>query len=115
MSAHETTATAEVAAMPSHRRQHRMRIARRQHEVAVVVDEQRAAVLSTPAAARLVLEIGRALRSMAPGDCVRLVIDGEGFALTDAEARAVAAGLLRKADAADDWQRGIRAEGETTT
>lgn len=61
--------------------------------------------MTTVVAHRIGLAIARRLvPNLSPGELVALTINGERLELLGPVANRLAVGLLRKADAADDWQ-----------
>jgi hypothetical protein len=61
--------------------------------------------VSTVQAIETCLALGKAVAKLEPGEHVVLTIGGESLHLPHEVALKVSGALLRKADAADDWQR----------
>lgn len=85
-----------------------IRIAQRCGMVGVVLDESAVVPLTTPAAIKIALSLGKQLSEILPGEIMLLCINGKDVPLLTATARRLVGGLIRKADKADDWQRGLR-------
>ncbi len=64
--------------------------------------------ITTTEAANTCLALGRMVSKLEPGEFIVLTINGEAIHLLPEVALKLSGALLRKADAADDWQLAFR-------
>lgn len=79
-------------------------VARAEYGKVVLFIDNKRVEMTTTVAHKIGLTIARAIPQLAPNEMIVIVINGERVELLPQIASKVSVALLRKADAADDWQ-----------